>query len=160
MSNKRKKNDTSLSAVWFFFLVMERQMLLCNVNSHSFLGDRTDVAHMCSKVFDFLLNISTTCLNVEPVLFSRLFVAFLWFPPFVWAHRNLRCPYSLFSGYENVLLPGGMASDKPLLLATAVSAWPVFLGHEFLKMCQQKLHRCLAGRCSQLDRSASPALCL
>lgn len=53
VSNKRKKNDVSLSAVLFFFHVTERQMLLCNVNSLIFRWQDKCSAHVLESVETF-----------------------------------------------------------------------------------------------------------
>lgn len=177
VSNK-KENDEMLSAVWFSFHMKTARCCSVSCTHARILSDKscfiaTDscetedkgVEHMCLKLrkifhishsHEIPMNINTTCLMWNQ-FFSRLFIPFLCFPLCVGA-QEFCCPYSLFSGCE-YFCSRGMASEEPSACHNPVCT-ACFLGHEFLKMCQQKPHSCFPGPCSPLDCSASHVLYL
>lgn len=106
----------------------------------SFKSSDVNNPFSCSKISSICAVLVSCEIN-----FSRLYIPFLCFPLSVGA-QEFCCPYRLFSGYE-YFCSRGKAAEKPSARHRRV-CMACFLGHEFLKMCQQKLHSCLPGLCS------------
>ncbi len=71
------------------------------------------------------------------------------FPLIVRVHRNFAA-HSWFSGYEYFCSGGNdLAEERPSACHSCV-CMACFMGHELLKMWQQKLHSCLPGWTFQL----------